>query len=206
MSLDAIVTDLPLRSRTPSAWVALVMQNPLALLNDHAHLEKKAAGNALELLNRWPEPNPPENWVKVMTAIARDEVEHLAIVVRLLARRGGELTRYHRNPYATQLHRLVRLGEGRNELMDRLMISALIEARSCERFAVLATHCQDEELAHLYADLYASEAGHYQIFIGLARELPHICQVDQRWEKMLDDEAEIISIQPPGPSMHSGLS
>ncbi len=206
MTIDTIVTDLPLRYQTPSDWVALVMQDPLALLNDHAHLEKKAAGNALELLNRWPEPNPPENWVKVMTAIARDEVEHLAIVVRLLARRGGELTRYHRNPYAAQLHQLVRMGQGRDELMDRLMISALIEARSCERFAVLAAHCEDEELARLYANLYTSEAGHYEIFIGLARELPHIRLVDQRWEQMLDAEAEIIASQPPGPSMHSGLS
>ena len=65
------------------------LESPLLLLNDHAHLEKKAATNALELLNRWPEPNPPENWVAAMTAIVRDEVEHLAIVSRLLARGAG---------------------------------------------------------------------------------------------------------------------
>src|SRR5438045_8270364 len=111
--------DLPLRYHTAASWAREVLRQPLALLNDHAHLEKKAAANALELLNRWPEPNPPENWVSAMTAIARDEVEHLAVVSRLLARRGGRLTRQHSNPYASELHKLVRWGRGTEELVDR---------------------------------------------------------------------------------------
>src|SRR3954453_1598687 len=118
--------DLPLRYRTPASWAARVLERPLELLNDHAHLEKKAATNALELLNRWPEPSPPENWVAAMTAIARDEVEHLAVVCRLLARRGGRLTKQHSNRYAADLRGLVRQGEGRDELVDRLLVSALI--------------------------------------------------------------------------------
>ena len=89
---------LPLRYSTPPGWAAAVLARPLELLNDHAHLEKKAATNALELLNRWPEPTPPENWVAAMTAVSRDEVEHLAVVCRLLARRGGRLTKSHANP------------------------------------------------------------------------------------------------------------
>jgi len=182
-----------------------VLRDPLALLNDHAHLEKKAALNALELLNRWPEPCPPENWVQAMTAISRDEVEHLAVVTRLLARHGGRLTRMHRNPYASALRDLVRLGQGPSELLDRLMVSALIEARSCERFSVLADHCPDRELAKLYRGLYASEAGHYRVFIGLAREIPESRAVDARWDEMLDTEAAIIAAQPPGPRMHSGV-
>src|SRR2546422_5427102 len=100
-------SELPLRYITPASWAADVLVRPLELLNDHAHLEKKAAANALELLNRWPEPRPPENWVAAMTAIARDEVEHLATVTRLLARRGGKLTKSHSNPYASALHHLV---------------------------------------------------------------------------------------------------
>ncbi len=115
----ASTTDLPLRSETPSEWASQALREPLALLNDHAWLEKKAASNALELLNRWPEPCPPENWVQAMTAIARDEVEHLAVVTRLLARRGGRLTKQHRCPYAADLRALVRLGHGLYELMDR---------------------------------------------------------------------------------------
>lgn len=198
--------DLPLRYQTPDAWAHQVMRDPLALLNDHAHLEKKATANALELLNRWPEPNPPEYWVEKMTAIARDEVDHLATVTRLLARRGGKLAKHHRNLYASELRRLVRSGQGPAELLDRLMISALIEARSCERFEVLSRNCVDEELRRLYDDLWASENGHYRIFIDLARQLPDNAElVEARWNEMLDAEARIIANQPPGPRMHAGV-
>ncbi len=206
--IDAMssAADLPLRSRTPDAWAVQAMQAPLALLNDHAHLEKKAAANALELLNRWPEPNPPEYWVEKMTAIARDEVDHLAVVTRLLARRGGRLTKFHRNGYAADLRALVRSGSGTAELMDRLMVSALIEARSCERFEVLSRNAgADQELQRLYDDLWASENGHYRIFISLAGQLAVAPgEVDTRWDQMLTAEADILARQPPGPRMHSG--
>lgn len=197
--------DLPLRYQTPPTWARSVLDKPLELLNDHAHLEKKAATNALELLNRWPEPSPPENWVAAMTAVSRDEVEHLAVVCRLLARRGGRLTKSHANPYASQLHKLVRRGQGTDELVDRLMISSLIEARSCERFALLADACEeDKELKKLYAGLWASEHGHYKTFIQLAEQIQPATTVAARWDEMLDAEAEIIRAQPTGPRMHSG--
>ncbi|MBI1372123.1 MAG: hypothetical protein GC159_05100 [Phycisphaera sp.] len=206
MAVKDDVADLPLRYRTPEAWAEQVLAEPLKLLNDHAHLEKKAASNALELLNRWPEPNPPENWVAAMCAIARDESEHLGVVTRLLSRRGGKLTRNHRNPYANELRTLVRLGEGDRELMDRLMVSALIEARSCERFDVLHHHpAADRELAKLYRGLWKSEHGHYHIFIQLAEQLASPRDVRTRWDQMLDAEAKIIAEQPPGPRMHSGV-
>jgi tRNA-(ms[2]io[6]A)-hydroxylase len=197
--------DLPLKYRTPPSWAAHVLRHPLDLLNDHAHLEKKAATNALELLNRWPEPSPPENWVAAMTAVARDEVEHLAVVSRLLARRGGRLTKSHANPYAADLHKLVRRGHGTHELVDRLMISSLIEARSCERFNLLASACTDSELAKLYKGLWASEHGHYLSFLQLATQLLPQTDVDARWSQMLSDESRIIQKQPPGPRMHSSL-
>ena len=197
--------DLPLRYETPRDWAHQALGDPLALLNDHAHLEKKAATNALELLNRWPEPNPPENWVAAMTAVARDEVEHLAVVSRLLARRGGKLTRQHRNAYASSLHQLVRRGKGPEELVDRLMISALIEARSCERFLLLAETCDDAELKKLYKGLWASEHGHYKTFIQLAEQILDEPTIAQRWNQMLDEEAKIIQHQEPGPRMHSGV-
>src|SRR3954469_22553210 len=196
--------DLPLRYRTPASWAVGVLEKPLELLNDHAHLEKKAATNALELLNRWPEPTPPENWIAAMTAVSRDEVEHLALVCRLLARRGGRLSKSHANPYASELHKLVRRGHGTHELVDRLMISSLIEARSCERFALLAEACQDPELKKLYGGLWASEHGHYRTFIQLAEEILPADQVARRWEEMLEAEARIIRAQAAGPRMHSG--
>lgn len=198
--------DLPLRYRTPDSWAAGVLARPLELLNDHAHLEKKAATNALELLNRWPEPSPPENWVAAMTAVSRDEVEHLAVVCKILARRGGRLTKSHANPYASALHKLVRRGEGTNELVDRLMISSLIEARSCERFALLGDASPDAELKKLYQGLWASEHGHYKTFIQLAEQIQPAELVGRRWGEMLDAEGEIIRNQAPGPRMHSGFS
>jgi tRNA-(ms[2]io[6]A)-hydroxylase len=202
---------LALRYQTPDAWASAALADPLALLNDHAHLEKKAAANALELVNQWPDPSPPEYWVEKMTAIARDEVEHLAIVTRLLARRGGRLSKQHRNSYANALRAHVRLGQGPREIMDRLMVSALIEARSCERFELLSRHCDDRELARLYSGLWASERGHYLVFIELARALPEVGKtvaaraVEKCWGDWLDREAEIIASQPPGPRMHSGV-
>lgn len=210
-----IETDLPLRYTTPIDWAHAALADSLALLNDHAHLEKKAATNALELLCRWPEPNPPENWVAAMTAIARDESEHLGVVTKLIARRGGRLSRTHRNAYALALRKLVRLGKGTDELVDRLLVSALIEARSCERFALLAQACapgnesarppQDKQLAKLYRGLWASEHGHYRMFVQLAEGVLNVSQVAARWSAMLDAEAAIIQSQPPGPRMHSGI-
>ena len=115
-----------------------MIKDVLALLNDHAYLEKKAASNWLELLNRWPEPDCPHDWVSTLAAIACDDTSHSSLVVRLLNRRGGRLERTHRNPYANALGALVRKGRGNEELADRLLISALIEARSCDCFAVIA--------------------------------------------------------------------
>jgi tRNA 2-(methylsulfanyl)-N6-isopentenyladenosine37 hydroxylase len=195
---------LPLLWDTPDRWAAQVLTQPLTLLNDHAHLEKKAAGNALELLGRWPGPQPPLAWVQTMTAVARDEIEHLAIVAKLLFRRGGRLTRSHRNPYANALRQLVRSGQGPCDLIDRLFVSALIEARSCERFELLARHCPDRELARLYASLSASERSHYKVFVDMAALILPADQVAQRWRQMLQAEAAIIQQQPPTPTMHSG--
>lgn len=195
--------DLPLRIKTPKTWAVQAMRQPMELLNDHAHLEKKAAANALELLNRWPEPNPPEEWVQQMTAVASDEVEHLRVVCRIIARRGARLTRSHANPYAAELHKEVRRGRGTEEVVDRLMISALVEARSCERFFLLIEACEDDELRKLYKGLWASEHGHYLTFIQLAEKILPADVVAKRWDEMLDAEARIIQAQTPGPRMHS---
>lgn len=199
---------LPLKSFTPPAWAAEALRHPLELLNDHAWLEKKAAANALELLNRWPVPAPPKNWVNVLAGVARDEAIHLAQVARILGRRGGQLSRSHGNEYANQLRGLVRRGRGPLELVDRLLVSALIELRSCERFAVLgevATEV-DPELAKLYRTLWTSEMGHYHVFLKLAGSVVKPPQVEERWEFMLIREEEILVAQTPGPRMHSGVA
>jgi tRNA-(ms[2]io[6]A)-hydroxylase len=87
---------LPLLSQTPITWALAALKEPVALLIDHAFLEKKAANNAMELMTRWPDDYTP-GWVDTMTSIARDEAAHLAQVVRLLSRRGGKLSRTHKN-------------------------------------------------------------------------------------------------------------
>ena len=140
--MPSSLDELPLLYRTPDEWAAIALGDPLSLLNDHAYLEKKAASNALELLNRWPEPAPPEEWTLTLSAIASDEAAHLSSVVRLLSERGGRLERTHRNEYANQLRQHVRKGRGSAELLGRLIVSALIELRSCERFNLLARYCR----------------------------------------------------------------
>ncbi|HVW86050.1 MAG TPA: tRNA-(ms[2]io[6]A)-hydroxylase [Bryobacteraceae bacterium] len=206
MSPDAGSTatdDLPLHSRTPPEWGDAVLSDPVSLLIDHAFLEKKAANNALELLTRWPGDWTP-GWVETMTAVARDETAHLAQVMRILTRRGGRLDRVHKNPYANALRLLVRKG-GTGEIIDRLLVSALIEARSCERFAVLASAVSaDAELQSFYRALYSSELGHYRIFLKLAHKIGNAKEVEGRWRQMLGLEARILAEQAPGPAIHSG--
>jgi tRNA-(ms[2]io[6]A)-hydroxylase len=194
---------LPLRSLTPIDWGRAVLAEPLALLVDHAFLEKKAATNALELLTRWPN-DWLDGWVEAMTGVARDEVAHLAQVVRILLSRGGRLDRHHKNPYANSLRQLVRKGEP-EELLDRLLIAALIEVRSCERFSVLARASTDAELAAFYHSLYSSELGHYRVFLHLARKFTGAGELDARWQEMLATEALILAGQEPGPRIHSGV-
>ncbi len=193
---------LPLHSRTPIEWGLAVLTDPIALLIDHAFLEKKAANNAMELMTHWPNDWFP-GWVETMTGVARDEAAHLAQVVRLLSRRGGRLDRGHKNSYANDLRRLVRRGEPM-EIVDRLLVSALIELRSCERFAVLAAASKDAELAAFYGALFSSELDHYQVFLKLATEAGPARAVEARWQEMLAAEARILASQPPGPRIHSG--
>lgn len=179
-----------------------MLADPVALLVDHAFLEKKAANNAMELMTQWPQDWFP-GWVETMTSVARDEAAHLAQVVRLLLRRGGRMGRIHKNPYANALRMLIRKGEA-VEIMDRLIVSALIELRSCERFAVLAVACEDAELAAFYRALFLSEMGHYKLFLKLALKIGPKAAVEARWKEMLAAEARILAEQPPGPRIHSG--
>jgi tRNA-(ms[2]io[6]A)-hydroxylase len=201
--VDAIAA-LPLASRTPLQWGRDVLADPIALLIDHAFLEKKAANNALALMTRWPGDWTP-GWVETMTAIARDESAHLAQAVRLLGCRGGRLERIHKNPYASALRLLVRKG-GTGEVLDRLLVSALIEVRSCERFAILADVAKDtdKEIAAFYTALYSSELGHYKVFLKLAAKIVPHDVVEARWQQMLSAEARILAEQEPGPRIHSG--
>lgn len=194
--------ELPLLSKTPAGWGKSALEDPIALLIDHAFLEMKAAQNAMELMTRWPSEWTP-GWVEAMTSVARDEASHLAQVTRLLIRRGGQMERGHKSFYASDLRRLVRGGK-QGETLDRLCVSALIEARSCERFSVLAAEAEDEELAAFYRALHSSEMGHYKVFLKLAHKMAPKEEVAARWQALLEAEARIIAAQPPGCRIHSG--
>ena len=175
-----------------------MLASPVALLNDHAHLEKKAASNALDMLSRWPTTPPPENWVKSMVAIAKDEVDHLYLVIKYLESFGGNFSKHHKNGYATALHAYVRLGAGPLEHVDRLLVSAMIELRSCERFKVLgegAEHLAIPELQKLYQGLWLSERGHFTVFLTMAKALHPEYDVLKRWEALLDFEPSCLASQ-----------
>lgn len=202
--LRSVTTQLPLTWWTPLGWAATVLGDERALLADHAQLEREAARNALALMRRAPGHVDVLTWTSRLTGVARDEVGHLGAVVSRLADRGGELPRGFSNPYARDLRELVRPGGGHDEVVDLLLVSALIECRSCERFAHLAA--TDHELAGFFGSLMASELGHHRLFLTLAGWVSDGDAVTERWTWMLDREGPIAAAQPPGSRIHSGPS
>ena len=188
-----------LRLSTPPAWAVRVAREPLVLLSDHAHCELKAAASAQALIARHPQKHA---LVDRLCAIAIEELEHFARVVALLRARGGELAPIERNPYAEAL--LARTAGGRDALLDRLLVSSLIEARSLERFRLLADHAADRDLAALYRDLVASEAAHRASFLRLARDHAGAERADARLAELEEAEAEIVASLPFAVRMHSG--
>ncbi len=165
---------------------------------DHAHCEKKAAANGMALINRYPER---DLLVRKMFDLVDEEMEHFRYVYDMIRERGGELKRDPGDPYAQALHKLIRKNEPQR-MMDHLLVAALIEARSCERFRILSEHIPDPKLAEFYRSLLASEAGHYRIFCDIAKEyFPHD-EVNTRLDELATLEAEIVHNLPNEPMMH----
>lgn len=182
---------LGLKLPTDPRWVNIVEKNIDEILIDHAYCEQKAASYAISLITKYPEI--PE-LVDKMTALAQEEMEHFQMVHNLIKERGGVLGKETRDPYVHDLMSFIKRG-GNDEmvLVDRLLIAAMIEARSCERFRVLSENIKDEELAKFYHDLMASEARHYTMFLALARKYGGAVDVDKRWKEFLAKEAEIMA-------------
>jgi len=194
------VARLRLATATPRSWVDEVAASPLELLSDHAHCELKAAASAQSLIARHPRERA---LVVELASIAAEEIAHFSATVALLHARGGELDRLARNAYAEAL--LARAG-GADALLDRLLVSALIEARSLERFLLLAEHLADLELAAFYRSLVASEASHQAAFLRLAREHAGEDAVRARLAVLVEAEARALAAAPRGPRMHSGVT
>jgi len=182
---------LNLAAETDPAWVDRALANLDDVLLDHAHCEKKAAGTAVNLLFRYPE----HAFLQVpLSQLAREELVHFEQVMRRLEARGRAFARQRPSAYGGKLHRHVRPDEPRR-LLDTLLVCALIEARSCERFKLLAGALDgaDPELAELYRGLLASEARHHQTYLELARELAGGESVARRLGELARCEAEIIA-------------
>ncbi len=191
---------LGLQLPTDPRWAALVRQDISELLTDHAWCEQKAASNAISMIVRYPEHN---ELVQALTRIAQEELEHFGQVVDRIHARGWQLGPERKDSYVNELAQFLRKDGSREErLVDRLLFSAMIEARSCERFKLLTEEIEDEELRAFYRELMISEAGHYTTFIGFARRFGGKVDVDKRWKDFLAYEAAVVTRYGTAPTMH----
>ncbi len=182
---------LKLKLPTDPRWVNIVESNIDEILTDHAFCEQKAATNAISLIVNFPECS---DLVAAMVELAKEELTHFEMVHQKIRARGKVLGKERRDEYVNELYSFVRKGYKREiVLMDRLLFSAMIEARSCERFRVLSENISDKDLAAFYHELMVSEAGHYTLFIKFAKQYSNGEDVDKRWEEYLEYEASVIA-------------
>ncbi|MCH2187296.1 tRNA-(ms[2]io[6]A)-hydroxylase [Myxococcota bacterium] len=190
---------LNLVDETDAAWVHRVAPHMDEVLVDHAHCEKKAAGAAVKLLFSYPH----HRFIQAPLAqLAREELTHFEQILAVLDRRGIVYRSLPPSPYGAKLHALVRRDEPERAL-DVMLVSALIEARSCERMQALSRHLPDPELAALYADLLAEEARHHGLYLAFARELADPETVRRRFTELAQAESQILRAEAPFPRLHT---
>ena len=190
---------LNLASETDPSWLERVRAHLDDVLLDHAHCEKKAAGAALKLLFAYPHHACVQ---APLSALAREELEHFDAVLGVLRERGVRYRSQSPSEYGARLHRHVRAREPERALV-LLLVGALIEARSCERFKLLATGLDDPELASFYQRLLASEARHHGLYLDLARQLAGDGAARVRLAELAQVEAEILEVPGRRPRLHS---
>jgi len=183
-------TTLGLELPTDPRWVNIAEKNIEDILVDHAYCEQKAASSCISLIIQFPER---EKLIEMLTPVVAEEWAHFELVIEHLKKRGFALGRARKDEYVIRLSEVMRKGGSRDEqLVERLLMNALIEARSCERFKLLWKNLEDEELQRFYYDLMVSEASHYHNFIELAKEYLPEKKVELRWKEFLKQEAEIM--------------
>lgn len=182
---------LGLRLETDPSWVNIAEKNIQEILTDHAWCEQKAASNAISITVGYPQY--PE-LVDEMLSLAKEELTHFEMVHQKIKDRGFKLGFERKDHYVNELYKFMRRGFTKEiALIDRLLFAAMIEARSCERFRILSTHVQDEDLQQFYHDLMISEANHYTTFIGFARKYgAGVEDVNARWQQWLDFEGALV--------------
>ena len=181
---------LGLQFDTETSWADIAKVNLEQILTDHAFLEQKAASNAVSIIINYSEET---ELVKEMSNIAIEEMQHFKMVHLLMVKRGMVLGREQKNDYAIKLQKFFNKTQDRtNALVQRLLVAALIEARSCERFKVFSENMEDEELSKFYKTLMISEANHYTTFLKFARAYQDNAIVDKKWNALLAFEAEMM--------------
>lgn len=186
---------------TDPRWVDIASMNIEEILVDHAYCEQKAASACISLIVQYPDM---EKLVDVLTPVVAEEWAHFERVLEQLKKRGLRLGNARKDEYVDQLAKSIRKGGNREQqLIEKLLMCALIEARSCERFRLLWKELSDPELRQFYYELMVSEAGHYKNFITLAKEYADEKTVEARWRLFLKVEGEIMSsLKPRGDRIH----
>ena len=197
-------TIFKLQLPTDPFWVKNVVESNIEeILTDHAYCEQKAATNAITLIIQ--NPNISE-LVTEMAELAKEEMDHFKRVHDIILQRGYTLGLERKDNYVNELIKFLKRGGGEakrtESMVDRLLLAAMIEARSCERFKVLSEHVEDKELAEFYHELMISEATHYTMFIKLARKYGVGIDVEKRWQEWLDYEGKVIQNYGKGETIH----
>ncbi len=194
-------TKLGLELPTDPRWVNLAEMDIEEILTDHAYCEQKAASTCISLVQQFPER---EELVEEVAPIVTEEWGHFRQVLAELKKRGMKLGRQRKDEYVGRLMKFQRGGGSREDrLLEKLLTSALIEARSCERFRLLSLHMKEPEMREFYHKFMVSEAGHYKLFIKLAKTYLPEEKVKKRWAEYLEFEAEMLkTIEVRGDRMH----
>jgi tRNA 2-(methylsulfanyl)-N6-isopentenyladenosine37 hydroxylase len=193
---------LRLKLPTDPRWVNIVEKNIEEILSDHAWCEQKAATNAITIVTNNPEY---PDLVTDLLALAKEEIEHFQMVHAIIRKRGLTFKREQKDKYVVELADYMKkssTGSRVSGLVERLLFSAMIEARSCERFKVLSENIQDPELALFYRQLMESEAGHYTTFITYARKYGEGIDVEKRWREWIAFEDSVIARYGKSESIH----
>lgn len=192
---------LGLKLPTDPRWTNLAEIQLSDVLTDHAYCEQKAASACISLIQQFPER---KELVDKLAPIVTEEWGHFRMVIREMDKRQIPLGKQRKDEYVNALQTFVVKGGSRDgQLLDRLLLSGLIEARSCERFRLLSEGLREPELRDFYRQFMVSEAGHYRLFLDLARLYFPAEQVKVRWQQWLDFEADVIkNLTIRGDRMH----
>lgn len=192
---------LGLNLPTDPRWANIAEKKIEDILIDHAYCEQKAASSCISLIVQYPERT---ELVEMLTRVVAEEWEHFERVLDKLRKRGFSLGRQRADEYVNKLYKMMKKGGSRDEqLVEKLLINALIEARSCERFKRLSENLTDEDLKQFYYELMVSEAGHYKNFLKLSKTYMPEDYVMGRWAELLKEEAEIMkSLELRSDRMH----